>query len=398
MQVLKSKGSQLKRPVKIWTNDVEKGALKQIYNLANFPYTFQHVAIMPDVHEGYGMPIGGVLATKEVIIPNAVGVDIGCGMLALPTDLSEHDLNKNTIKKIFGLIRKSIPVGFNHHKKRQRKEYIPPVEHDMPIVRREYNKAHFQVGTLGGGNHFIEIQKDANDYNRIWIMVHSGSRNIGKQVADHYNKVAKKFVAGNYPDISPKWDLACLPFDSGAGRMYRSEMEYCVAFAYQNRKLMLNRIIDSFVEAGFSTPALTNNMSKLINIAHNYAAAENHFEHNVIVHRKGATRAQAGEIGIIPGSQGAVSYIIEGLGNEESFKSCSHGAGRRMGRRQAQRTLDLQNEIDGLNAQGIIHSIRGYRDLDEAPSAYKNIDQVMDNQKDLVKIKHRLTPLAVVKG
>lgn len=180
--------------------------------------------------------------------------------------------------------------------------------------------------------------------------------------------------------------------------MYRSEMEYCVAFAYQNRKLMLNRIIDSFMKAGFSTPALTNNMSKLINIAHNYAAAENHFEHNVIVHRKGATRAQAGEIGIIPGSQGAVSYIIEGLGNEESFKSCSHGAGRRMGRRQAQRTLDLQNEIDGLNAQGIIHSIRGYRDLDEAPSAYKNIDQVMDNQKDLVKIKHRLTPLAVVKG
>ena len=353
---------------------------------------------MPDVHQGYGMPIGGVLATKEVIIPNAVGVDIGCGMLALPTDLSDRDLKKDTIKKIFGFIRKSIPVGYNHHKKRQSNEYIPPLEYEMPVVTREHDKAHHQVGTLGGGNHFIEIQKEENDNNRIWIMVHSGSRNVGKQVADHYNQLAKEFVIGNYPDISPKWDLACLPFDSKVGRTYQHEMEYCVAFAYQNRKLIMTRIIDSFVEAGFGMQAFTNNINKLINIAHNYAALENHFEHNVIVHRKGATRAHAGEIGIIPGSQGTVSYIIEGLGNEESFKSCSHGAGRRMGRRQAQRTLDLHDEVDRLNAQGIIHSIRGNRDLDEAPSAYKNIDQVMDNQKDLVKIKHRLTPLAVVKG
>jgi tRNA-splicing ligase RtcB len=398
MKVLRPEDLHLKLPVKMWTDDVEEGALKQIYNLANFPYAFRHVAIMPDVHQGYGMPIGGVLATKEVIIPNAVGVDIGCGMVALPTDLSIDDLNIDTIKRLFGFIRKSIPVGFNHHKKRQDKEYMPPVEYEMPIVKREYEKAYYQVGTLGGGNHFIEIQKDKNDNNRIWIMVHSGSRNIGKQVADNYNKIAREFIKKNYPDISPKWDLACLPLDSKEGKTYQAEMEYCIAFAYKNRKLMMNRIIDSFINVGFSREPFRNNMSRMINIAHNYASLENHFDHNVIVHRKGATRAQSGEIGIIPGSQGTVSFIIEGLGNEESFKSCSHGAGRTMGRKQAQRTLDLQKEVKRLNDQGIIHSIRGIRDLDEAPSAYKNIDVVLENQKDLVRIKHRLTPLAVVKG
>jgi tRNA-splicing ligase RtcB len=162
--------------------------------------------------------------------------------------------------------------------------------------------------------------------------------------------------------------------------------------------LMMNKIIAAFIEAGYSRESFTNNFGKLINIAHNYAAIEKHFEQDVIVHRKGATRAQSGEIGIIPGSQGAVSYIIEGLGNAESYNSCSHGAGRKMGRKQAQRSLNLQYEIERLNAKGIIHSIRGQRDLDEAPSAYKDIDTVMNNQKDLVKIKHRLTPLAVVKG
>jgi tRNA-splicing ligase RtcB len=398
MQVLKPKDIHSKLPVKMWTDDVEAGALEQIYNLANFPYAFRHVAIMPDVHVGYGMPIGGVLATKKVIIPNAVGVDIGCGMIALPTDLSVNDLNTDTIKRLFGYIRQVVPVGFNHHKKQQSEEFIPPMEHEMPVVKREYKKAHYQVGTLGGGNHFIELQKDKNDSDRIWIMVHSGSRNIGKQVADYYNKVAKEYVRDHDPDIPLKWDLAYLPLNSRMGKTYQAEMEYCVAFAYKNRKLMMNRIIDSFMKTGFNRGLLVNNISKMINIAHNYASLENHFEHNVIVHRKGATRAQYGEIGIIPGSQGTESFIIEGLGNEESFESCSHGAGRTMGRKQAQRTLDLQKEVKSLNDQGIIHSIRGIRDLDEAPSAYKNIDVVLKNQQDLVRIKRRLTPLAVVKG
>jgi tRNA-splicing ligase RtcB len=261
----------------------------------------------------------------------------------------------------------------------------------MHVVKHQYVAALRQVGTLGGGNHFIEIQRDTEGC--VWLMIHSGSRNLGKQVADYYNKKAKILNELWFSSVDAKADLAFLPFKTDEAHEYYSEMRYCVAFALANRQLMMDRI-----QSVVSTVLQNVEYKLVINIAHNYAAWENHFGKNVVVHRKGATSARAGEIGIIPGSQGTKSYIVEGLGNPESFESCSHGAGRVMGRKQAIRTLNLEEEKAKLDALGIIHSVRTQQDLDECSSVYKDISQVMEYQRDLVKIKVELSPLAVVKG
>ncbi|HQA86197.1 MAG TPA: RtcB family protein [Bacteroidales bacterium] len=380
-------------PIKLWLDDVDENTLYQARNLANLPFVFKHVCLMPDAHTGYGMPIGGVMATDGVIVPNAVGVDIGCGMCAVKTDLKFTPSFQKKLKNILGNIRVRIPVGFDHHDKAQ-DEALMPQNYDfeyMPVVEKEYKSALKQLGTLGGGNHFIEIQKDKE--NMIWVMIHSGSRNIGKQVADHYNKIAKNLNNLWYSAVNPKADLAFLPFKTGEAYSYYNEMKYCIDFALANRKLMLTRVQEVLVDF---YPKI--DFGEIINIAHNYAKWENHFGKDVVVHRKGVTSAHKGELGIIPGSQGTKSYIVEGLGNPESFSSCSHGAGRKMGRNEAIRSLNLEDEINRLDKKGILHSIRSKKDLDEAPSAYKNIAQVMLNQEDLVKIKVELSPLAVVKG
>lgn len=380
-----------KHPIKLWLDTIEDSAMQQARNLANLPFTFRHVAIMPDSHSGYGMPIGGVLATNNTVVPNAVGVDIGCGMCALKTNYEE--ITRNDLQKIVDEIKIVVPTGFNWHEQAQ-DEQLLPVKSDkkeMPIVNEQYGKALHQVGTLGGGNHFIEIQKGSDGF--IWIMIHSGSRNIGKRVADQYNKVAVDLNTKWFSSIPKEWELAFLPIQTDEAHQYFNEMKYCVEFAFANRKLMMENIKKVF--AGVLTNVTFGDM---INIAHNYAAWENHFNQNVIVHRKGATRAYENEVGIIPGSMGTKSYIVQGLGNPESFKSCSHGAGRTMGRKQAQRTLDLSAEIEIMNSQGIIHGIESIEQLDEAPTAYKDIDVVMSNQNDLVKILVELHPLAVMKG
>ncbi len=388
-----------KKPIKLWLEDIEEGALSQARNLANLPFTYKHVAIMPDAHQGYGMPIGGVLATEGVVIPNAVGVDIGCGMCAVRTSLTEID--KETLKTIMGSrrdqsgIRGAVPVGFKHHKNEQNKALMPDLEIvskvKAPIVQNLYQAALKQIGTLGGGNHFIEIQQGDDGY--IWLMVHSGSRNIGLKVANHYNRMAVKLNERWKSKIPVKWELAFLPLDSSEGWDYLAEMRFCVDFALASRRLMMERVKEvlSKVVAGVS-------YEPIINIAHNYAAMENHFGKNVMVHRKGATSARKGELGIIPGSQGSMSYIVTGKGNPESFSSCSHGAGRVMGRKQAQRSLDLEAEKKRLDDLGVIHGMRTKHDLDEAASAYKDITTVMANQEDLVAIVVALKPLAVVKG
>lgn len=378
-----------KLPIKMWLDEIEDGALEQAKNLANLPFAFRHIAIMPDSHQGYGMPIGGVMATKGIVVPNAVGVDIGCGMCAVKLEATE--IAPEQLKKIMGMIRQIVPVGFNHHKEPQDKSLMPVPYHTdesirMPIVEREYNSALKSLGTLGGGNHFIEIQKGSDGH--IWIMVHSGSRNFGLQIAKHYNDVAIENNERWFSSVDKKQELAFLPLNSVEGEMYMREMQYAVDFALANRKLMMDRILNLF----------ECKHDPMINIAHNYARMENHFGQNVMVHRKGATLAAEGTIGIIPGSQGTKSYIVEGLGNRESFNSCSHGAGRKMGRKEAQRSLILEDEIKRLDDQGIIHGIRGVGDLDEASGAYKDISTVMDNQSDLVKILVELTPLAVIKG
>ena len=260
------------------------------------------------------------------------------------------------------------------------------------IVCRQYESALKQIGTLGGGNHFIEIQKGNDGF--IWIMIHSGSRNIGYKVAYHYNKKAQEFNDRWHSSVPKNHGLAFFPIEDYTARIYIEEMNYCIEFALANRKLMMNRVINIFKE--MISPDIK--FDKMINIAHNYARIENHFGKNVWVHRKGATSAKKGEIGIIPGSQGTKSYIVKGLGNLDSFMSCSHGAGRTMSRTKARNELNLEKEIKNLDKQGIVHSIRHKKDLDEAPSAYKDINLVMENQKDLVEILVELTPLAVIKG
>ena len=378
-----------KLPIKLWLaeDQMEEEALQQARNLANLPFAFKHIAVMPDTHQGYGMPIGAILATRGAVVPNAVGVDIGCGMCSLRTNLKR--IEKPKLKKIMGIIRKTVPVGFKHHETRQDEAWMPERKGRLPIVEQEYESALYQIGTLGGGNHFIEIQKGSDGY--IWIMIHSGSRNIGFTVANHYNDVAKKKNEDSGEDVPQ--DLAYFPESSEYFDLYWNEMNYCIHFALANRKLMMERAKSAFIEI-----LPESAFADFINKPHNFAAEEEHFGELVIVHRKGATRARKGEWGMIPGSQGTRSFLVKGKGETQSFESCSHGAGRIMSRTKARKTLDMKEEIKTLRSRGILHTIRHRRDLDEAPGAYKDIDEVMENQVDLVDVQIELQPLAVIKG
>ena len=382
------------RPVKIWTDNVEESAMSQIENLTTLPFLFHHLAIMPDVHAGMGMPIGGVLACVDAVIPNAVGVDIGCGMCAVKTNWRVSDIPAEVLRKqIMRGIRKRIPLGMDHHKEAQDEKYLPQ-GHDidaLEIVKRRSQSILHEVGTLGGGNHFIELQKDEDD--NLWVMIHSGSRNLGKQVGDHYNKLAAALNEQWHSVVSPDIRLPFLARGCKEFDMYWKEMQYCIDFALCNRKLMMERIEEVLADALASIE-----FEPMINIAHNYAAWENHFGKNVIVHRKGATLAREGVVGIIPGSQGTASYIVEGLGNPDSFCSCSHGAGRVLSRTAAIKTLDMAEEVAQLEAKGIVHAIRSQSDMQEASGAYKDIETVIANEADLVKVKTRLLPVAVIKG
>lgn len=380
--------------VKMWTTEFDDKAREQIENLASLPFVHHHIALMPDCHGGMGMPIGGVLPTKDVVIPNAVGVDIGCGMCAVKTNIRARRLTEKILRKVIMKgIRERIPLGMDHHKEMQDEKYLPTGFDlkKLPVVENHYKSIHHQVGTLGGGNHFIELQRDGEEW--LWIMIHSGSRNLGKQVGDFYNKKAKWFNELYYSKVESELMLPFLPLKTHEFNEYWDEMNYCIAFAKCNRQLMMERIKEVIVDA---LPLAE--FEPTIDIAHNYAAFENHFGANCIVHRKGAVRARAGEIGIIPGSQGTSSYIVEGLGNPDSFMSSSHGAGRLMSRTQAIKTLSLEDEIKKMESKGIVHSIRSQRDLDEAASAYKDIDQVIALETDLVKVITKLEPLAVIKG
>lgn len=369
-------------PIKIWMDDLEEGALRQAKNAANLPFAFRHIAIMPDAHAGYGVPIGSVLATTEIVVPNAVGVDIGCGMCAAKLDTKIPE--QKSLSTIIREIKKKVPVGFSWQKRPQEWEGFHRAP-DVDIINENLEKATYQLGTLGGGNHFIEIQKGSDE--RLWVMVHCGSRNFGLKIANHYHGRAKA-LCDKRSDV-PARDLSFLPLGSGKeGDEYLAAMNFAIAFAKANRDKIMKRILEVF----------KCESSGYINIHHNYAAREMHFGTHVIVHRKGATKAAKGEKGIIPGSQGSKSYIVEGLGNPESFHSCSHGAGRVMGRKQAIRSLSLREEIEKMDKKGILHGMRTEKDLDEAESAYRNIDQVMQNQSDLVKVLVELVPLAVIKG
>ena len=376
-------------PIKLWLEDqrwMYDGALDQAKNLANLPFSYKWIAIMPDSHVGYGMPIGAIMATEGVVVPNAVGVDIGCGMRAVKTNITEID--QDDLILIMEELRRVIPVGFNHQDEPQKWEGFDRAP-DIPIIQKELGSAKNQLGTLGGGNHFVELQKDELGY--VWIMIHSGSRNFGYKTAKVYHEVAKKACAKWMSDL-PHKDLSFLPMDTQFGKDYLAAMNFAMDFAKANRALMMVNAKKAVCNImGFDVLFDTHK-----DIHHNFAATEFHYGKNVLVHRKGATKASVDTVGIIPGSMGTSSYIVQGLGNKESFESCSHGAGRTMGRAQAKRELDLDEEKAKM--ADVVGGPRSVGDLDEAPGSYKDIDVVMENQLDLVEILVKLTPIANMKG
>ncbi len=405
-------------PIKIWLenhDDIEDMCMLQAINLSKLPFAYKHIALMPDTHMGVGMPIGGVLATTpDVIVPNAVGVDIGCGMSFIRTNIPAKLIKeiivlkeKTLAQEIVENIMNVIPVGFSHHKEKQKSLFLDNFKlnnfstfyhfgyNNLP----ELNEAYYQIGTLGGGNHFIELQEDEEGF--LGIMIHSGSRNFGYKIANYFNKLAIDLNQKWYSKVSKDVNLAFLHTDTDEGKGYIDWMNLALNFAKANRELMMERTIEILIQ---SIQKYTNfkdiNFTMEVNIHHNYAAMENHFNKNVWIHRKGATRARKDELGIIPGAMGSFSYIVSGLGNTESFMSCSHGAGRVMGRREAMRNFTVNEVKKDLLKQGVIAFGKANKDdsPEEYRKAYKNIDEVMNNQKDLVKPILKLKTVAVIKG
>ncbi len=408
-----------KVPIKSWCEEVDASAMEQATNLARHPLVAHHVALMPDCHGGYGMPIGGVIACKNGVIPNAVGVDIGCGMGAIRTDVPVTKLEgREQIREIVELVKKQVPVGEgNAHKHEQEwkgfEAYLAEINADKRLIGKEerglpgwldehsWKLALCNLGTLGGGNHFIEL--DAGDDGNLWLMLHSGSRNLGYRIASYYHGAARELNDKWYTDL-PATDLAFLPTDSDEGASYLRDMNFALLYAKENRQRMMDRFKEAVARVLGSV-----SFTEEINIHHNYAALEHHAGSNLWVHRKGATSAKTGEPGIIPGSMGTPSYIVRGLGNPESFESCSHGAGRRMGRIEASKRLTIE-ECDKVMGDIVFDRWSRYRskgkqkenapmyDLGEAPLAYKDIDEVIEAEADLVETVTKLRPLGVVKG
>jgi len=377
-------------PVKVWGADLDDPTLAQARNLAQLPFAHRHVALMPDAHVGYGMPIGGVLAALGQVIPHAVGLDIGCGVRAWSTGIAHREF-ASARDGILNDIQRSVPTGFEWHRSPQtdRTSLFDDVPGIAPL-RAEVDKAVRQVGTLGGGNHFIELQVDPDD--TVWAMVHSGSRNLGKQMAEHYDAVAKAENRASGSPVPPEWGLAHLAADSEAGREYLEVMGFCLRFARENRRLMAGAVRRA-IERKFPGLEATGE----VDVHHNYAAAEEHFGESVIVHRKGAVHA-VGTV-LVPGSMGTASYVCRGLANPESFESCSHGAGRAMGRKAAKRAFPREKVLADLRERNIrLFKAKKHDVAEEAPAAYKDIEDVMRHQRDLVEPLVRLRPIGVVKG
>lgn len=378
--------------IKLWTqlDSVESQALDQLKNIASLPWVFKHVAAMPDVHYGKGATVGSVIAMKDALSPAAVGVDIGCGMGAMLTNLVAGDLPDN-LRHIRTAIEAAVPVGFTAHDSSVLGTYNAAVSlmHHYkslyaPVADNE-GRAAKQIGTLGGGNHFIEMCLD--EQSRVWIVLHSGSRNIGKTLAEYHISKARELA---HNQALPDRDLAVFLAGTEEMKQYRHDLLWAQEYAFLNRAVMKHLIHEALLE-------FFPQLQELDWVAchHNYVSEETHFGEEVIVTRKGAISAQYGQMGIIPGSMGTKSYIVRGLGNPESFCSASHGAGRRLSRGAAKRNFtlgDLAAQTAGVECrkdQGV---------LDEIPGAYKDIDQVMENQKDLVEVVACLKQVLCVKG
>jgi tRNA-splicing ligase RtcB len=377
-------------PILVWGESADEGTMRQTRNLANLPFAFDHVALMPDAHVGFGMPIGGVLAARGQVIPHAVGLDIGCGMRAWRTNIPADEL-RPLRDAILNDIQRSVPQGFEWHRASQadRTDLFDRVP-DVPALLAEREKAERQLGTLGGGNHFIELSIDSAGV--VWAMIHSGSRNVGKQMADHYDHLARAENRRSGSEVPLEWGLAHLGVESEAGSEYLEVMGWCLEFARENRRLMAEAV-QKALDRHF--PGVVPD--EAVDVHHNYAAAEEHFGETVIIHRKGAVRAE-GTV-IVPGSMGTSSYLGEGLENPDAFESCSHGAGRALGRREAVRRIPRERVLAELRERDVRLFKAKKGDLaEEAPEAYKDIDEVLGWEKDLVDPRIRLVPIGVVKG
>lgn len=397
-QVIQPEGG---RPIKIWTDKVEESAMEQLKNLAGLPFIAGNgVACMPDVHAGIGSTVGTVIATDRAVIPAAVGADIGCGMNAVRLSLKASDLPDN-LKDIRSQIERDVPLGTGGaHKNGLEKDPAVPLR-SVELLRtvvyplfdgdesKFLNKVIPQLGTLGSGNHFIELCLDENQ--DVWVMLHSGSRGIGNMIGQHYIGIAKREMEKFFIHL-PDGDLAYLPEDSDSFDNYMTAVQWAQDYALENRKRMMELVIAALRR---HIPVDFTITQEAINCHHNYVEKEHHFGKNLWVTRKGAIRARDGDLGIIPGSMGQRSYIVRGKGNPESYCSCSHGAGRVMSRAQARRTFsvaDLVAQTEGVECR------KDDAVLDELPSAYKNIDEVMANQTDLVEVVHTLKQVLCVKG
>ena len=383
-------------PVKVYTGEMEPAARAQLVNISRLPIVHHHVAAMPDVHLGIGATVGSVIPTRRAIIPAAVGVDIGCGMMAARLSLTANELDEPSLKKTFGQISRDVPVGFDQHRdardaaKRFRKSLTRVMEKHPGIGKRVGKNSHWaqQLGTLGGGNHFIEVCLDES--NRVWVMLHSGSRGIGNAIGSYFIELAKKDAMKNNVHL-PDADLAYFPEGAKHFHDYVEAVGWAQDYARANRAEMMELVLDG-MRRHLPSFEVTD---EAVNCHHNYVEHEEHFGERVWLTRKGAIRAREGELGIIPGSMGARSYIVRGKGSAESFHSCAHGAGRLMSRNAAQKKFslqDLQAQTEGV----ICRKDKGV--IDEIPGAYKNIDEVMANQSDLVEVVHTLKQVICVKG
>jgi len=382
-------------PIKAWlpVEEIEPGALEQLHNAASHPFVGPHLAVMPDCHQGVGVTIGSVLPTVREVIPNAVGVDIGCGMCAIDTGVrfNPKKMDRNFWRTWAGRVQRDVPTGFSVHKQPQRLGHLDRELRAKKLQSLLKSKAIFQLGTLGGGNHFMEAQVD--ERNQIWLMVHSGSRHTGLRIANHYDQWARDLSGAR--GINPPRDLASLPLDDEIGQDYLHDMTWATDFALANRIAMLEAMLGALERSLDTLHEGIDNPHPPINIHHNFAALETHGGEELVIHRKGATSAQPDQIGIIPGSMGSASYIVRGLGNPDSFASCSHGAGRTMSRSQARKTIsdaDFAASLEGTFSKASASYI------DEAPGAYKEITTVISRQRDLIDVLHTLKPIITLKG
>jgi len=405
------------KPILAWVNNmesIEAGAIKQLLDVAKLPFIFDHIAVMPDVHQGYGITIGGVVPCNGVIVPYFVGKDKGCGMRFVETNFLTRGLTDEMIIRIRRALRKKVPVGEGKaHQKMQDWDGFEKYLDEMRFPPTWYTGEKWMwfkrsLGTLGGGNHFLELQSTVthDDKEHVGLMLHSGSRNLGSTVCDYHHNVAKE-MCRKYHAKLPNEHCSFLPVDSPEGQDYINDMNFCLDYAKESRRRMMKAFKEVFADEvlqWLSDGEEGYLFQGELDVHHNYAALENHLGKNVWLHRKGAISAKPGELGIIPGSQGSHSYIVKGFGNVQSFMSCPHGAGRKFGRNQACKQLNLEEEIAKM--KGIVFDSYGsleikgekYPDLQEAEGAYKDIGEVMANTSDLCEVITKLRPLGSVKG